>query len=288
MQNAFDAVRVKCPGAVIAHCRYPAWEAGEWTCTSNPSSIALAFNAVRRVTLFKNGGFREVDITGNAFAIAGREETAWVRVPAPSECIEVTASLALRTQIAHELNVPRYLNLDDTNARHDPVVWAHASELRAILRAKSDPDQLVLEQRVIHLYRHVLKRYFGGRDNSRGDGALNNARATLVFDWIEAHLDRSFSIADLARTASLTTSHFIRSFRRTTGLSPHRYVRARRLERARESLVRGATTSVAATAAGFESLSQFRGAFKRHFGFAPSEIPRPGAKYWILPRASIL
>jgi AraC family transcriptional regulator len=210
-----------------------------------------------------------------------------VRVSEPSECIEVTAAPALRTRIAHELNVPKRADLDEGFARHDPVIWGLSCEMRARVRAGTTIDAVALEECVLRLYHRVFKQFLGGRDDARGDGGLSSTRTSLVFDWIEAHLSNDFSIVELASAASLTTSHFIRSFRRTTGLSPHQYVRARRLERARAAIVHGATTAGAAAAAGFESLSQFRRAFKSQYGFAPSATPRPGAKLWILPKAQI-
>jgi AraC-like DNA-binding protein len=283
VQDAVNVARAKCPGASVAHCVFPAWQAGEWTCTSNPSSIALAFTSQRRATVLLNGTrFVDRDVRANTFGVAGQAAIAWIRVREPSECIEVTATRALRLQLAEELGVPGHIDLGDLEGQ-DPIVWALAVRLRARLRAVSAVDPLALQEDVIRLYSRVLQQHFGGRESVRGNGGLGAARAACVLEWIESHLDQAFSIADLARAAALTTSHFIRSFRRTTGFSPHQYVRARRLERARAALARGAHVTIAASEAGFNSVSQFRTAFRRQFGFAPGATPRRGVRQWIIP-----
>jgi methylphosphotriester-DNA--protein-cysteine methyltransferase len=62
---------------------------------------------------------------------------------------------------------------------------------------------------------------------------------------------------------------------------PHQYVRARRMQRARDQLARGASVAAAAHAAGFASISQFRSAFRRSFGHAPRLTPQRGVREWI-------
>ena len=88
-------------------------------------------------------------------------------------------------------------------------------------------------------------------------------------------MDREFavplSVAELARTAGCSTSHFIRSFRSAFGETPHAYLRRRRVERAKE-LLRATDASVTEVcfAAGFGSLGSFSAAFKEVTGHSPT------------------
>ena len=84
------------------------------------------------------------------------------------------------------------------------------------------------------------------------------------------------------REVALSPFHFVRAFRQSTGLTPHRYVRGRRLERARDLIVSGTLIRDVAARVGYESLSHFHAAYRAHFGADcdPPALParrRPGA-----------
>ena len=55
--------------------------------------------------------------------------------------------------------------------------------------------------------------------------------------FIMANLDRPFTIARLAQEARLSPQHYSRSFRQSFGESPHAYVSARRVERAKHLML---------------------------------------------------
>jgi AraC-like DNA-binding protein len=261
---------------------FPAWEAGDYLSVSNPSSIAVSFTEQRKATVQLEGAVRrDRHIPAGSFGTAGVAPIAWVRVREPSECLEVTASRAMRASIADELQVGRHCDLDDLHGSRDPVIWSVAARLRSLLRAPAGRDTLELETLVAHLYRRLLIARFGGRSPARGDGALSPVRVRRLVEWIDAHLDENISIGRLAAVVSLSHAHFIRSFARTLGLPPHQYVLARRLQRAREELAHGAGVAAAAHAAGFASVSQFRSAFRRTFGHAPRSTAQRGDCEWI-------
>lgn len=281
MELQLDIARFVNADASIAHCRLPAWEADEYVSVSNPSSIAVSFTQQRKATVQLLGTRRvERTIPAGSFGTAGAAPIEWVRVREPSECLEVTASVALRKSLAEELNAS-HCDLADLHGTYDPVVWSIAAALRSIVRGRALGDSLHVELLVRRLYARLLTLRFGGRLSVRGDGGLNAVRLARVVDWIEAHLHQSITIAQLAAAASLSEAHFIRSFARTVGVSPHQYVRARRLQRAYEHLASGATVAAAAHAACFASLCQFRAVFFQTFGHLPHATPRRGTRMWI-------
>jgi AraC family transcriptional regulator len=76
--------------------------------------------------------------------------------------------------------------------------------------------------------------------------------------------------------ARLSPYHFHRCFRVTTGLTPHAFVTARRMDRAR--LMVSATSRPVdeiAASVGFTNLSHFRRVFRRHHGGPPSALRSP-------------
>jgi AraC family transcriptional regulator len=126
----------------------------------------------------------------------------------------------------------------------------------------------------VHLIRHVSspRRVTPGRD-----GALPRGRLRAAVEYIEAHLDAGPTLEQIAAVAGLSAYHFARQFKAATGLPPHQYVIARRVERAKQFLQGGNELSLAEVAAnaGFSDQSQFCYHFKRLVGVTPRQFQKP-------------
>jgi AraC family transcriptional regulator len=126
----------------------------------------------------------------------------------------------------------------------------------------------------VHLLRHVL----APRRPKRGrDGMLPRGRLRAVVEYVEDHLDTGPSLGQLAAVARLSAYHFARQFKAATGLPPHQYLIARRVERAKHFLQAGTDLSLAevAASAGFSDQSQFSRHFKRLVGVTPGQFRTP-------------
>jgi AraC family transcriptional regulator len=120
----------------------------------------------------------------------------------------------------------------------------------------------------VQVIRHALEPR---RSEGSRDGALPRGRLRAVLEFIEEHLSANPTLEQIAATAGLSVYHFARQFKAATGLPPHQYVIARRVERARHLLQGGAGLSLAEVAAhtGFSDQSQFTNHFKRTVGVTP-------------------
>ena len=98
-----------------------------------------------------------------------------------------------------------------------------------------------------------------------------------VQDAIITRPERDWDMAALALVGHATERHLLRLFIDHAGVSPLHYLRLIRLERARQSLERGASVSHAAEAAGFRSGLQLRRAWSRHWGGSPRDAARASA-----------
>lgn len=89
-------------------------------------------------------------------------------------------------------------------------------------------------------------------------------------------MDRAFAepldVAAVAKVATLSEAHFIRSFRATFGETPHRYLQRRRVERSM-FLLRETDLSITdiCFSVGFTSLGTFSRTFREIVGEMPSE-----------------
>lgn len=106
-----------------------------------------------------------------------------------------------------------------------------------------------------------------------------DARIKRACDYARAHLDGDVSIAAMASVAAMSPWHFARCFREVTSETPHAFVVACRIERAKALMIAG-DQSIAeiAYACGFASQSHFGQAFRRATGTTPARWRRDAAR----------
>ena len=90
-----------------------------------------------------------------------------------------------------------------------------------------------------------------------------------VLEYIDANLSRPLTLAELASEAGVGERQFCRTFRASTGESPHQFVLRRRVERAKALIARGAPLSDVALSSGFADQSQLTRTFSRCVGMTP-------------------
>ena len=91
-----------------------------------------------------------------------------------------------------------------------------------------------------------------------------------VLDHIDANSARGLPLSELSALAHMSAFHFARLFKQSTGVSPHRFVVGRRIERAKQLLETGdASIATIAQAVGFRTASHFATVFHRSTGQTP-------------------
>src|ERR1700751_1285759 len=106
------------------------------------------------------------------------------------------------------------------------------------------------------------------------EGVLSRRKLGTVVEYIMENLEGSPRLEQMAVVARLSPSHFTRRFKAATGLAPHQYVIARRVERARHLLKSDDEVGLAEVAvrAGFADQSHFSFHFKRIVGVTPKKF----------------
>ena len=103
--------------------------------------------------------------------------------------------------------------------------------------------------------------------------ALPAWRLRRVIEYVDAHLDRDLTLAELAAVADFSPSHFKALFKQAAGVPVHRFVLERRVERARLRLLTGSQSiTEIALETGFAHPSHMARWMRRLLGLGPSQI----------------
>ena len=163
-----------------------------------------------------------------------------------------------------------------TVGAEDLVLAQIARTIGPLLGGAMDSAPLALDQLELILAAHVTQRY--GVPHRRttpligGLAAWQRRRAT---ELLLANLDGKQRLADLARECGVSVSHFARSFKMSFGVTCHRWLTERRIERAKELL---GSSSVSleeiANRSGFSDQAAFTRTFHRVVGVTPGRWRR--------------
>jgi AraC-like DNA-binding protein len=122
---------------------------------------------------------------------------------------------------------------------------------------------------------YVAQRFGTLRERQHRRGGLAAWQESRAKQIIDHRLAGDVSLELLASECGLSTSHFIRAFRNSVGLSPHQWLMRRRIDKAL-SLMHDHSLSLSqiALACGFADQSHFTRAFTAALGESPGAYRR--------------
>lgn len=170
--------------------------------------------------------------------------------------------------------VPRF-------AMTDPLLEQLAVAIHVALRDGTAEDGLYIDSLAQMIAAH-LARFHSVRARpvrlASADG-ISGWRMRRLVAYIEEHLDGNLSLETMAAQVDVSALYLARAFKVAIGQSPHQYVLARRLERAKE-LLRNTDMPIVdvALASGFSSQSHLSNWFVRLVGVSPAVYRRRAAK----------
>ena len=142
----------------------------------------------------------------------------------------------------------------------DPCVGQASAELFAAWLVRAGREALTAGAwRVIHALT-------GGQEPA----VVTDERVIRAVAYVNAHLERTITLDEVARQVYLSPSRFRHLFMEQTGMGLRPYVLWRRFLRAWELLASGESVSAAAHGAGFSDSAHFARTSRLTFGFPPS------------------
>ena len=118
---------------------------------------------------------------------------------------------------------------------------------------------------------HLASSYGGMRTGSQAiQGGLAAWQQRKAKEMMRANLVSGIALEELAHACRLSTSAFVRAFRKSVGMPPHQWLLQRRIDRAME-LMRDRSLQLAdvALSSGFADQSHFTRSFGRRVGRSP-------------------
>ena len=257
------------PNAVIARWRHHGAEFD--VSASDTVCIAVSMQDVRHVWQQTGKAADGAAIGAGSLSVLPAHEGVKVSVQGEADVLRIF----LRETFLDAAVEGRFACLALFNS-HDSELQAAAMQL-FVAATRGDPDDsLLLESGVHRIAARLVDR--GGRlPSGPARGGLARAARRRVEDMLTAALDgttsRSPTLGEMAGAACLSVNHFIRAFHQQTGVTPHRHVVLRRLERA-ITLLKKPGTSVAEVAdgVGFATPAHFVATFRRTMGVTPGAL----------------
>jgi AraC-like DNA-binding protein len=154
----------------------------------------------------------------------------------------------------------------------DPVLHGLGEALLPAFRRPEEVDQIFVDHLTIAATAHVLKTY-GVHPRPVSSSAMQLAvwQERRAKEILSSRVDGELFVSDLASECGLPTGAFLRAFRQSTGVSPHRWLQQYRVERAKCLLSENtaATLSEVARNCGFANEHHMARAFRRVTGLHP-------------------
>jgi AraC-like DNA-binding protein len=91
--------------------------------------------------------------------------------------------------------------------------------------------------------------------------------------FIEKYYDTNITLNKIAEKACFSKFHFIKLFRLSYGLTPHQYLAAIRIAKAKQ-LLRSTSVTKTCSLVGFDSVTSFSSLFKKNTGISPSTFQK--------------
>nr|MDA3963036.1 AraC family transcriptional regulator [Planctomycetota bacterium] len=153
---------------------------------------------------------------------------------------------------------------------HWPGAWREFTDHVLAAWTTSQPERDETGRLAYQILRFQALAWAARQSHAAWPRALERSVAT-----INQHPQRDLGVTALAAAARISPGHLHELFKQHLGTSPHQYILARRLDRARR-LLRDSNASIATIAhdCGFASAANFCRAFKRITAMSPGSYRR--------------
>ncbi|MCU0541055.1 MAG: AraC family transcriptional regulator [Oscillatoriaceae cyanobacterium Prado104] len=260
-------------GIALAHCYHSPCEFPEhqWTQhligigrSGSPAKVEHRLDGKLHLHNYHNHEFMIIPANVSYAAFWQQEHEFSLLGMAPSFLEKIARESVKATQI--EL-IPQLIAID-------PLIQQIMLALHTDMMAGHPTGQMFGESLAIALAARLLQNHTVWKARyPAADAGLPPYLRDRALEFIESHLDRPFTLAQLADALGMSVFYFSRQFKQSMGVAPHQYVTRRRIERAKDLLWHSQLpiTDIALQV-GFETPSAFSRLFRQLTGTTPKDF----------------
>lgn len=154
---------------------------------------------------------------------------------------------------------------------HDPALERFIVEMGRQAEAGWPLGRLYADLVSVGLVAHLLRRYATTPVVlPEAQGRMSALSLRRVMEYMTEHLGDDLQLEQIAGQAGLSTFHFVRSFRLSSGVTPYQYLLEQRIDRARQLLrTSNWTVQEIGEMTGFHSAVNFVRSFRQRTGQTP-------------------
>ena len=200
-----------------------------------------------------------------------------VHTNVPFHSLQFFFSRSFLNELADDLEAPPIEGIQTKPGVpvRDALIARMGRKVRPALAMPHEVNELYASHCMLALGIYVCATYGGLRTGKRLLGGLSAWQERAVKEMIEAHLDGSIALEQLAAICGLSASRFAHAFKRSVGVAPHQWLLQRRIERTKALLKHSAQTLAdIALSCGFADQSHFTRVFRRAVGASPGTWKR--------------
>ena len=196
-----------------------------------------------------------------------RHEGKWVGLMNASYLQLSISDAAMMAASDGEVELRMYRKFADPRLRA-LIAAVHAETLAGFPRGRLFLDSIEQEIAAALVTAHAVTR----RPVQTHRGGLGSARLRKIKELIHAKMEGDLSLDEMAQSVALSTAHFARMFRKSTGETPHQFILRERVERAK-TMLRAPDARIldVAIACGFKTQQHFAQVFRDACGVSPTE-----------------
>ncbi|HKO96012.1 MAG TPA: AraC family transcriptional regulator [Pyrinomonadaceae bacterium] len=258
-------------GIKLAHYRFEAGDLPEHHHQGHLITIALGKGCGGEIRTAS--GLRVRGQTKGSVTVipSGQSFSATLEGPSDHLAIYLDPSLVLRAATESGSRSSNSVEVVEKCVPADPVISNVGHALLAELESEGVSGRLYAESLANVLAVHLLRHYTASSDGlAKFSGGLSGKKLRQVMDLIAQRYESDLSLDDLAGVAGMSTFHFAREFKRTTGTTPHQYLIKFRVDRAKALLSESEMPLVEVSSrSGFSHQSHFTRLFRRLTGTTP-------------------
>jgi AraC family transcriptional regulator len=223
----------------------------------------------------RSKGLLSLDVNAGSLSICEFNQPRHMEMRNPASVALVLLRNEILEEALHDSRQPR-VELQEGHGLEDQTM-RHLMEILLYEKRRGfQSGAFFLDGIAAALAAHLLRYYSADAPliaNSVGGMAPSALRRCI--ELMEARLEGDLRLDELAGEAGLSTSHFIRSFRESTGKTPYQFLLDRRVQRA-QTLMRDprASLSEISRSTGFADQHHLARVFRRITGMTPSAYRR--------------